>query len=244
MSIFLKYSLIYRKKIYCFKNEKKNFYYLIMENLKSIKKDRDDSSAKYSNSEINQENRINNSGLSEVDSLISCNEHNEQKTKNQDFQSSVNENSLYSILMEILLILPIFIGFICYYLTLEPCIKDYDTCLTELDKAKISKLLTLAITCVACLSFKIFLIIHFNIKYRWIKLSLILLKIAYLTLIYDTGNDFKSHGAYNRLFLYFGIPVGYLGYFILLKLYILNQKYGNRVGFTFLFVLFLLKQTK
>jgi hypothetical protein len=136
--------------------------------------------------------------------------------------------------------IPVFIGFICYFLTLEPCLKDYDTCLTELDKEKISRLLTLTIICISCLSFKMFLIIHFNIRYRWIKVFILSLIIAFLTLIYDTGNDFKSHGAYNRLFLYFGIPIGYLGYFLLLQIYLLNKKYGNKIVLSFLFLLLLI----
>ncbi len=138
-------------------------------------------------------------------------------------------NFIRFYLFQILLTIPFFIGIMCYIITLEPCVKDYDTCLSELDKAKISRTLTITIISVTSLAFKYFLIFHFEISYKFFRFGLITLVLAYLTLVYDIGNNFKSHGAYNRLFLYVGIPVVYAAFYLKLVLYRCYVKHGKAV---------------
>jgi len=98
-----------------------------------------------------------------------------------------------------------------------------------LDKAKISRLLTLSLISIICFAFKYFFIFHFDISFKFFRFGLITSVIAYLTLIYDTGNSFKSHGAYNRLFLYFGIPIVYFFLYFKLVIYRCYKKYGKLI---------------
>ena len=149
--------------------------------------------------------------------------------------------------LHILLAIPFFIGIMCYIITLEPCLKDYDSCLNELDKSKISRLMTISIISVISLAFKYFLIFHFEVSYKLFRFTLITSVLAYLTLIYDTGNSFSSHGAYNRLFLYIGIPVFYSGFYLIMVLYRCFLKYGKAIPLitiTFLIIFILYLQSK
>lgn len=165
---------------------------------------------------------------SESDSLI----QNSIKIEGGDEKLTLlpeKRNFLRFYFLQIILAIPFFIGIMCYMISLEPCLKDYDTCLSELDKAKISRLLTISCISVISLSFKYFLIFHFEVSYKFFRLSLITCVLAYLTLIHDTGNSFKSHGAYNRLFIYIGVPVVYGGFYLTLVLYRCYCKYGKAI---------------
>lgn len=164
---------------------------------------------------------------SETDSLINTTKF---ETIDDKFMISTEKNNFFHFyLLQIFIAIPFFLGIMCYIITLEPCLKDYDTCLNELDKAKISRLLTISAISVISLALKYFLIFHYEVSYRIFRITLITSVLAYLTLIYDTGNSFKSHGAYNRLFLYFGIPVVYAVFYFILILYRCYLKNGKAI---------------
>lgn len=162
---------------------------------------------------------------SEIDSLIIPSDKKDYDPK--EFLKE-KENSVIKIYFtELIILIPAFIGITCYLLSLEPCLKDYDTCLNELDKAKVARLLTISCISFISLSFKYFICFHFQIKFKFFRLTFLTLILAYLTLFYDTGNSFSSHGAYNRLFIFLGIPIAYLGFYSMLLMYRLSHRYGK-----------------
>ncbi len=171
---------------------------------------------------------------SETDSLLNKSSKIEL---DRDFNNKSNFIKLFT--NQILITTPFFFAILTYIISLEPCLKDYDTCLNELDKDKIKRLLTISVISVFCFSIKLFIILHYE-SYKIIKFAIFTSTIGYLTLTYDTGNSFKSHGAYNRLFLYFGIPFTYLSFYFLLIIYRLNRKYGKIILIFFVGSLFIL----
>ena len=173
---------------------------------------------------------------SEIDSLINF-------TPRIDEEKSSKKLFIYKfvtfLFIEIFYFLPIFVGVTCYLLSLEKCLKDYDTCLNELDKAKISRLLTIMILSAFFLGLKYFVILHSSINFKTLRFLILTSILGYLTLYFDIGNSFNSHGAYNRLFLFIGIPLTYLIFLLLLGVYLNYKKFGIIVIIIFSLIIIL-----
>ena len=166
--------------------------------------------------------------------------HHLDTTKKREILSiigSFGKRHVFSILANVVLMIAI----ILYLATLLGCEETSVECLKQFDQATFKYygmiLVTSGFLFSLIYNLAIYRVIHYSIA---IYTTIILIYVCY---VYDTGNNLKSHGAYNRVFLFTIMFVCFILQHILALLQILCKRVGYVKGLIGVAVLFIATAT-
>ena len=134
-----------------------------------------------------------------VDDMTNINNSANLEQLNKDITKDDNKKKYIRIICSII---PILIATLLYLRTLENCNLSETACLEQFSITLLKKAIILigVSAFFFILQLYIFMVIMKNVNFSIISICIII----FITFIYDTGSDFKSHGAYNRFILFIG----------------------------------------